>query len=93
MFVALKESIVDTISITPWLDETTRLAAIHKAESVRSNLVTPELFFNRTFLENTVKDVHIENLDFVASTFQLYKIFRRDFHELYSIPVDETTVT
>ena len=40
-----------------------------------------------------LEQVNIDGLDFVASTLQMYRLFRRDFHDTYSQPVDETTVT
>lgn len=32
-------------------------------------------------------------MDFVESTWQLYRIYRRDFFDIYVKPVNETTVT
>lgn len=37
--------------------------------------------------------VDIEGLDFVAATWHLYKIFRREFFDIYPKLVDEDTVT
>jgi hypothetical protein len=45
------------------------------------------------FLQFGIQQVNIDGLDFVASTLQMYRLFRRDFHDTYSQPVDETTVT
>lgn len=37
--------------------------------------------------------VNVDGLDFVASTWELYQLFRREFFDIYNKPVDETTVT
>jgi hypothetical protein len=48
--------------------------------------------FNNYTSINSIK-VNIDGLDFVASTWQMYRLFRREFFDIYFKPVDETTVT
>ena len=57
MFEALKETIVDTIRESDWLDTISRQNAVRKAKNLRSNLVSPDIYFNETFLEDLVPSV------------------------------------
>lgn len=93
MFVALKESVIEMIQQSSWPDSITKVKALSKARNLKPNLVAPSIFFNQTFLESMAAQVNIDGLDFVASTWQMYRLFRRDFFDIYSKPVDETTVT
>jgi len=57
MFEALKETIVNSIQESDWLDSISRKNAIRKAKNLQSNLVCPDIYFNTTFLKNSVPPV------------------------------------
>lgn len=94
MFEALKETIVDTIRESDWLDTISRQNAVRKAKNLRSNLVSPDIYFNETFLEDLVPSVEIdEKHDFVITTWHMFRFFRRNFFKIFGKPVDQVTVT
>jgi len=94
IFLDLKESIVETIQQSDWLDPISRRRAVRKAKRLQSNLVSPDMFFNTTYLEEVVAEVNIDEAeDFVNSTWRMFGLFRRDFFQLFRKPVDPVTVT
>ena len=57
MFEALKETIVNMIEASDWLDTISRQNALRKAKKLRSNIVSPDIYFNATFLEDLISPV------------------------------------
>ena len=68
IFLDLKESIVETIQQSDWLDPISRRRAVRKAKRLQSNLVSPDMFFNTTYLEEVVAEVSAKVLRESASS-------------------------
>lgn len=59
LFDSLKTSVVEMIENSNWPDAATKRRALRKANNLRPNLVAPSIYFNDTFVDETVAKVRV----------------------------------